>query len=133
MTYRNLILISTLLLFVHFTVGVVGEKAQLNPLSWEKEAIQVNIPNGKNSAEGWFEFTNSSAVPVVLESVESDCDCMVMQTDLKVYYPGESGVILAIVSLQPEQSLVEKVITVTSRVNEDLTVTTLLRLKATRP
>ena len=101
-------------------------------LSWEQKTILVKIPPGKNQAEGWFVFTNQSNVPVKILAVESDCDCVITSTDLKLYYPDESGVLIATVELQSKESQVRKTINITTKAGTDEAVTTPLHLVANR-
>ena len=102
------------------------------PLLWESEAIHITLAPYQHSAEGWFLFTNKFSGPVTLLNVSADCDCVITQTKLGIYYPGESGVVLATVSLKPDESVIEKVITVAYQTADSDPATVSLTLTAVR-
>lgn len=86
-------------------------------LSWDQQTLQVPVSLKETRAEGWFVFTNVADDPIKLLKVESDCDCMVTQTDLIVYYPGESGVLVAMVEVPADTKQLDKAITVTFQIS----------------
>ena len=111
--------------------GLAAEEEKnkvVQPLSWDQGILQITVPVNETRAEGWFVFTNNSDKPVKLLKVESDCDCIVTQTDLIVYYPGESGVLVAAANIPADKDVVDKSIKVTSQTIGEVTKTNLLRL-----
>ena len=102
------------------------------PLVWESETIQITLAANQHSAEGWFVFTNESPNPVTILNVSADCDCVITQSALGVVYPDEAGVILATVSLKPDESMIEKVVTVDYQTADSGPTTVSLKLAAVR-
>ncbi|MFO7726513.1 MAG: DUF1573 domain-containing protein [Oceanipulchritudo sp.] len=102
-------------------------------LSWDKQVIQLPLEPSETSAEAWFTFSNETGEAIRIVDVQSDCDCLVPNMDRSVYYPGESGILLARVDVKEDQALVEKRVLVSSRMGKQTVRTTELLVIARRP
>lgn len=89
-----------LLLTAGTSLSLSGEEKN-TALAWDRLVIETSVKPVDRVAEAWFTFSNTSAKPVRIMSTKSDCDCLIPQLDRKVYYPGEDGLLLATVQLDP--------------------------------
>lgn len=81
-------------------------------LSWNQRVIEAEPVEDASVAEAWFTFTNSTDGPVEILEVKSDCDCLIAQLDKTLYYPGETGLLLATIDIRPGSPMSEKQIQV---------------------
>ena len=64
--------------------------------------------------------------------METDCDCLVTQTDLITYYASESGVLVATVTISTDAKQVDKTIKVTLQAAGNKPVIDTIRFVALR-
>lgn len=87
-------------------------------ISWDKQVIQLPLEPSESFAEAWFTFSNETASVIRIVDVQSDCDCLVPKMDRSVYYPGESGILIARVEVKQDESVVERRVIVSSRIDD---------------
>jgi hypothetical protein len=62
-------------------------------LEWKAQTLSFTTPPFQTTQAATFEFTNTSAKPVTILEVESNCDCLDAAADRQVYAPGATGTI----------------------------------------
>lgn len=131
-------------LLARITFPVLAFLASLSPilasgegkaegLSWDKQVIQLPLEPSETSAEAWFTFSNETGDAIHIVDIQSDCDCLVPKMDRSVYYPGESGLLLARVEVKRDEALVKRRVLVSSRTGKEAVRTTELLVIARRP
>lgn len=60
-------------------------------LAWEQTRLAIQLPRdgGKGAAE--FHFKNTGDRPVLIKQAAASCNCIVTQTEQRLWVPGESG------------------------------------------
>jgi hypothetical protein len=81
-------------------------------LKWDQHVIEAKPAGNARVTEAWFTFTNPTEAPVEILEVKSDCDCLIAQLDKTLYYPGETGLLLATIDIKPGSTMSEKKIQV---------------------
>jgi hypothetical protein len=69
--------------------------AAAHALEWKTESISLKTVPLQKTTETAFEFTNTSAKPVTIKSVDTSCDCLEASPSATVIAPGASGRITA--------------------------------------
>jgi hypothetical protein len=67
---------------------------------------------GDTKLDAEFKFRNRGTEPATIEYVEPTCDCVTADSDKKVYAPGESGNVHAVIELDGVSGQIEKIIMV---------------------
>ena len=60
-------------------------------LEWQAQTLNFTTAPFQLTQEAVFRFTNTSARPVKILEVESNCDCLDAAADRPIYAPGERG------------------------------------------
>lgn len=86
-------------------VGLAGPGAALE---WKTQTLAFTAAPFQTTQEAIFEFTNTSAKPVRISEVESNCDCLDAAADGHIYPPGASGVIKTTFTIGDRLGLYER-------------------------
>lgn len=77
-------------------------------LEWRTQVLHFTTAPFQITQEALFPFTNNSAKPVTIVSVESNCDCLVAAADGRVYAPGAAGFIRSSFTIGDRLGLYER-------------------------
>lgn len=77
-------------------------------LEWKAQTLHFTTAPFQTTQEALFHFTNNSAKPVTIISVESNCDCLVASVDKRVYAPGANGFIRSSFTIGDRLGLYER-------------------------
>lgn len=72
---------------------LAGLIAPCAALEWKAQTLNFTTAPFQSTQAATFEFKNTSAKPVTIIEVESNCDCLDAVADQKVYAPGATGTI----------------------------------------
>lgn len=115
----------------HFVllVGLVLPLWALAALQWETKRLEFKPHAGEKEVVGEFHFQNTGTEPVEIRDIQTSCECTTAELPQRIYAPGESGVIKAVVNLGDGMGTIER--TVTLRTEERVTqfVTLALRIE----
>lgn len=78
------------LLFVSVLTSILAA-LPASALEWKTEHLTLRTAPLQKTTETAFEFTNTSAKPVTIKSVDTSCDCLDAVPSAKVIAPGASG------------------------------------------
>ncbi len=87
-------------------------------LAWEATEATLNPGPLEESVSASFKFKNTGDKSVEISDVKSSCGCTAAQLDKKIYAPGESGEVTAILNIGSRQGLQVTAITVTTNDGE---------------
>ena len=72
-------------------VGCVLVPQNAKALDWGNTTAQIQLASGEPRGTGQFVFTNNTGETVKITSVETSCDCTVVQPEKREFAPGEKG------------------------------------------
>jgi hypothetical protein len=81
-------------------------------LEWEATKLEYHPALGAAKLDAEFKFRNRGTEPATIEYVEPTCDCVTAEADKKVYAPGESGKVHAVIAFDGVTGHIEKIIMV---------------------
>jgi hypothetical protein len=81
-------------------------------LQWNTDTLTVATTPFQQTQDVVFEFTNTSAKPVALVDLQTNCDCLDVSADQPTYAPGARGVLKARFTIGDRAGLYERLITV---------------------
>lgn len=80
-------------------LGMLGFAEAESALRWDSKILEVRPSEADKTARAEFAFTNTGTQPVVIDSVKSSCGCTTTALDKKIYQPGETGHITAVLTI----------------------------------
>jgi len=83
-------------------------------LDWKSTTAEVTTVPFQKEQDVVFEFTNRGPKAVAIHALETNCSCLLAQSDQKLYAPGASGKITAKFTVGDRSGLYERIITVVS-------------------
>jgi hypothetical protein len=89
-----------------------GFAAAARALEWKAKTLTVATTPFQTTQDVRFEFRNNGPKPVAIRDLETNCNCLDADTDLKVYVPGATGVVRATFTVGDRTGLYERTITV---------------------
>lgn len=109
-------------LFVRFVTSTcallcLAAAAHAAPLTWQSTTVELTATARQEKAEAVFAFRNEGPRRMTIASVTASCDCVVPALAKKVFDPGESGEIKAVIEIRGKVGRLEKTITVTTAEN----------------
>lgn len=107
-------------LFV-FPLGFLGSLSAVFALEWESRTQQISTGPFQSAADIVFSFKNTSAQPVTIRSLQTNCDCLDASTDQKTYQPGQSGRLTARFTVGDRLGVYQRSITVETDETTDAT------------
>jgi len=81
-------------------------------LQWKAEILTFATTPFQQTQDAVFEFTNTSAKPVALVDLQTNCDCLDVSADQQTYAPGARGVLKARFTIGDRTGLYERLILV---------------------
>lgn len=81
-------------------------------LDFEKILSEHKVDHQIEVVEAKFDFTNNSAKPITIKSIDTNCKCLRAEPDKLTYAPGQSGVIEAAFEVEGLTGMVDKTLTV---------------------
>lgn len=81
-------------------------------LDWKADTLTISTTPFQETQDVVFTFRNNGAKPVTLLDLQTNCDCLDVSADGKVYAPGSSGTIKARFTIGDRAGLYDRVITV---------------------
>lgn len=93
---------------IFFSCGLLNSQ-----IVWLNDKINLQAEASDTKAEAVFKFKNEGTYSVTITGISSNCGCTTAEIDKKVYNPGESGEIKAILDfgfktgLQTEEIIIE--------------------------
>ncbi len=109
----------------------LASSARAEALGWKRTTVEVVATARQEKAEAVFAFRNEGAQRVSITAVTASCDCVVPELAKKVFEPGESGELRAVIEIRGKVGRSEKTITVTTA--ENPAAPTLLTLRVDIP
>jgi hypothetical protein len=92
----------------------VGSMNSFGGLIWEDTSLKNDATTTQEKALLVFRFKNDGPMPVTIKSVESTCDCIAAEADIKEYAPGEKGEIKVTLWVKGRVGLQRKTVEVTT-------------------
>lgn len=102
--------------------------ARAEALGWKRTTVEVAATSRQEKAEAVFTFRNEGTKRVTIATVTASCDCVVPELAKKVFEPGESGELKAVIEIRGKVGRLEKTITVTTAENPAAPVLLTLRV-----
>jgi hypothetical protein len=99
-------------------------------LDWPTTVVEARAAPFQTTVEVSFAFQNVGTQPVTLRNIQSNCDCLAVASDRRVYQPGESGRLTAKFTVGDRIGRHERTIHV---VSDDAATPTLLSVRIEVP
>jgi hypothetical protein len=98
--------------FMLVLAALAGFALPVRALEWKTKMLTVTTTPFQTTQDARFEFRNTGAKPVTIRDLETNCNCLDADTDLKVYAPGATGVVRATFTVGDRTGPYERTITV---------------------
>src|SRR5690348_1690942 len=83
-------------------------------VSWAKTLASLNEPAGAKTAVAHFQFENTNPDPIEIVDLRTSCDCTVATSTKSVVQSGETGEIVAMMTIGDRTGRQNRTITVTT-------------------
>jgi hypothetical protein len=89
---KTMHLIRYLLPLLVISIGISSTNAQ-EPIAWESQRIEKDLPLGAEKISAMFPFTNNTDAPISIREITTTCGCTAANHSRETVAPGESGVV----------------------------------------
>jgi hypothetical protein len=100
--------------FLLATLASSAFAAASGGLSWAKTLVSLDEPAGATTAVARFQFENTSPDAIEIVGLQTSCDCTTAISTKSVCPPGETGEIVATMTMGDRSGRQDKTITVTT-------------------
>jgi hypothetical protein len=99
-------------IFLLGLAAIAGFARPARALEWKTKTLTAATAPFQTTYEARFDFRNAGTKPVAVRDLETNCNCLAVDTDLKVYAPGAAGIVRATFTVGDRTGLYERTITV---------------------